>query len=95
MTKTDSLDKTRQVVDCGAAVHIDQSVLDHGVIFIHPDLPLFKLFLQIDLKKKIVKKYNFELVKPKDEHVKHFVVQLREDGDDQKIILPDDKKLVI
>lgn len=87
--KTDTVDPTRQVVDCGAAVRLDDAVLEHGIIFVHPELPLFKLYVSVDVANKKIDKYHFELCKPRDERVKQFIVQIREVGDEAKIIMPD------
>lgn len=50
-----------QVLDVGALVPIDEEVLKHGVLFVHPQLPPFKLLLKIEDN---VLKHAFEVVGP-------------------------------
>lgn len=66
---------TQQKVPCGAAVVLSEDVLKHGILFIHDDLPLFQLFLEVDIKTKGVK-HTFQLVKPKTKLVKDFLVDV-------------------
>lgn len=50
-----------QVLNVGAVVPIDEEVLKHGVLFVHPQLPPFKLLLMIEGG---VLKHAFEVVGP-------------------------------
>ena len=65
--KIPGLDPTKEIVECGAAVQLTDVVLSHGVIFVHPDMPLVRLRLSYSPEKKILDAYNFELVKPTKE----------------------------
>ena len=87
--QADALDLSRQVVECGAAVLLNDTVIKHGLCFVHPELPLFKLFLQIDHKRKKIAKYHFEMVKPHSAIIKSFVIQVMEPDHKVEIIKPD------
>lgn len=62
-----------QTIKCGAAIHITPEVVEHGIIFIHPDLPIFKLFLN---KKGDKIEHRFELCKPIVPEVKRFAIEI-------------------
>lgn len=66
---------TQQRVPCGAAVLLDDKVMKHGIVLVHPDLPLFQLFLELDPKTKMIK-HRFELIKPKSKLVKDFAIEI-------------------
>jgi hypothetical protein len=50
-----------KVLDVGALVPIDEEVLKHGVLFVHPNLPPFKLLFKIEDN---LLKHSFEVVGP-------------------------------
>lgn len=91
MNKEDKVDKTMQVVKCGAVVRLDDAVTEHGVLFMHPEMPLFKMFLNLDLVKKIVDKYHFELVTKESDEVQAFSVVVCEAAE-PAILLPQHRK---
>lgn len=73
-TKLPGLDPTKEVVECGSAVQLTDAVLKHGIIFVHPEMPLVRLRLHFDEKEKRIDKYNFELVKPTKDETTGFAI---------------------
>jgi len=82
----------KQIVECGAVVQLNEVVLSHGVIIMHPDMPLIRLVLSYDKEKKIIDKYNFELVKPESDKIKSIAVVVLPPPEEQKA--PEAKLLV-
>lgn len=90
------IDKSRQVVNCGAAVAIDDPVMQHGIAFLHPELPLFKLHFQ--MQPDAMPKFVFEIVKPESADVKQFTVVVQrgqQPPEEPKIVMPEQPKLII
>lgn len=68
---------TVQKVLCGAAVHLTPEVIEHGICFIHPDIPLFKMYIGRDPKTgKILHK--FEVCQPLFPEITKFSIHVVE-----------------
>jgi len=68
-------EKTQQKVPCGAAVLLNPDVLQHGILLVHDDLPLFHLFLEVDPETKSVQ-HTFQLVKPESPAIQDYVIDV-------------------
>lgn len=86
-SRPNGVDLSTQVVECGATVVLDDSVIKHGIVFVHPELPLFRLVIQVDVANKKVSHYAFELIKATSPLVKNFVIEIM--GPDAQIVRPD------
>lgn len=67
-----------QEVPCGAVLLLDDKALKYGIVLVHPELPLFKLYLKIDPKTKHLSQH-FEKVIPTSKLVKDFAIRIVED----------------
>lgn len=79
-----------QTVKCGSAVLMNDNVLKNGICLVHPDLPLYMLFIKINPNMTL--SYNFEKVKPDGPHIKGFEIEIVED---EPIIIQPKKELII
>lgn len=68
--------ETVQTIKCGAAVNLTSEVLEYGIAIIHPELPLFKMYLNRAPDGKIV--HRFEVCKPLFPEIKKFAIQIVE-----------------
>lgn len=87
-----SFPKKRQMIGCGAVVRLDDPVINHGILFIHPELPPIKLHLELDLEKRTISRYAFESIKPEHGEQTEFAVLVHEELESP--ILQPDKKLI-
>jgi hypothetical protein len=78
-SNTKNGERPAKVIDVGAVVEIDEEVLKHGVLFVHPNLPAFKLIFMIEDGQL---KHAFEIVGPVPE------------GKKSKVFIPE-KKLIL
>jgi hypothetical protein len=85
--------KTRQILDCGAAVRLDDAVAEHGVIFIHPELPPMRLVFQIDPTFKTLPKYHMEPIQPEHGAATQFAIHVHECAE-PILDIPPAKKLI-
>lgn len=70
----ETVDPSRQIVKCGAAVELTPIVLKEGIILVHPQLPLFRLRLQYDPKNRNIGHYAFELIEPESPAITSFAL---------------------
>ncbi len=70
----DLIGETTQEIKCGAAVHLTPEVFEHGIVFLHPNLPLFKLFLEAAPNNKL--NHRFEVCKPLFPEIKRFAIHV-------------------
>lgn len=81
-----------QTVRAGAAILLDDKAMKHGIVLVHPELPLFKLFLKIDPETKRLSQH-FEKVTPVGPHIRDYGIEIVEDDiaivqPKQEIIIP-------
>jgi hypothetical protein len=70
-----------QEIQCGACVRLDDAVLEHGLVLIHPLLPPIKLHIQVDntnldISKNGIARYVFEKIAPKHGSQTHYSVMI-------------------
>lgn len=85
--------KIRQKITAGAVVRLDDAVVEHGVLFIHPMLPPIKLYMEVDAENHTIGRYYFDVIRPEHGEQTQFAVELHEVGQPQ-IMVPD-KKLIV
>lgn len=87
-----------QHVKVGAVVQLNKPTLEHGILLHHPELPPFKLFVEIGEKdgQKIIGQYRFELVEKSSPDVNRMVVDVvHPDDPDAGIVMPPQSKLIM
>lgn len=80
--------KTNQIIDCGAVLTLDDAVIKHGVIFVHPLLPPLRLMFDFDPKNKGLPKYYMEPITAEHGNQTQFVVHVHDSA--TTIIVPED-----
>lgn len=87
--------QTVQEVDCGAVVELNEAVLKHGILFTHPDLPIFKMYMEVNHDSKTIGEYRFELVQPNSAAITDFEIHVKKPAEPKPtIIMPEKKGLI-
>lgn len=86
--------RVEQRIDAGAIVRLDDAVLQHGVLFLHPVLPPIKLHVILDPEGKKLPQYHFEPIEAKHGDKTIFAIDLHEVVAKESIIQPE-KKLIL
>lgn len=85
--------KIQQKLDCGAVVRLDDAVIEHGVIFIHPELPPMRLLFKMDPEGKKLPAYGIEPIAPEHGDKTQFAIVVHEVA--EKIVMPETPKLIV
>jgi len=87
-TKQNSVDSPVQIVECGAAVPVNEQVLQHGILLVMPTKGQALVKLMLDTKDGVITKYNFEQVEPDGPHIKEVIVRVHPAKKESGLILP-------
>lgn len=84
-------DSSTQIVRAGAAVRLNPETMEHGMLLLHPDLPLFKMYIKFDIETKVLSSH-FEKIKPDNDSIVNFEIEIVEE---EKTIIQPSNELIL
>lgn len=77
-------------------VELNEAALKFGVLFTHPELPIFKLYMDVNHESKTIGEYRFELVQPNSAAITEFEIHVKKPPEPKPaVIMPEKKGLIV